>query len=258
MGLGGGKGQSQYAALHVALPPRGTQPREGRYDVDAAVVGDAGRQSLHLRGIAHQLQLVANPFQGGSCAVDVALVAEVGLAEGRESYAGHQSGRSWQRLFSDVHHDAAARAVGHLARAGLETHLPDQRSVRVAQYTGNLDGVGEQPLAGGLAIDGVAGFELRHYGAWNVEQLQQVVVPLHGVDVEQHGARGIGIVGSVYTSACQLPDEPRLDGSHQQFAVLGLLAGTLYVVEQPLDARCREVGVYEQSALVEHALGIAL
>ena len=187
--------------------------------------------------MTHELQLVGHPLQRGAGAVDVALEAVVGLAKGCEADASDQSVGGGQGLIADVHHDAGAGAVGHLAGAFGEAHLPDQCTVGVAQHAGNGDGLGEEPLDRGLAVDGIAGFHLGHHGAGNVEQAEQLVVPLHGVDVEEHGARGVGGVGGMDTAAGELPDEPCVDGAHQQLAVLGSLTGTRGVVEQPFDAR---------------------
>ena len=78
------------------------------------------------------------------------------------------------------------------------------------------------------------------------------------MDVEQHGARRIGIVGGMYTTACEFPDKPCLDGSHQQFTLRSLFASSFYVIQQPLDACRREVGVNQQSTLVEYLLGHSL
>ena len=86
--------------------------------------------------------------------------------------------------------------------------------------------------------------------------MKQFVVPLHGMDIEQHGARGIGIVCGMNLSACELPHEPRINGSHQQLAFVCCFAGTVYVVKQPLDTCCREIGVNKQTALLEHTLAI--
>ena len=38
-------------------------------------------------------------------------------------------------------------------------------------------------------------------GFWDVEEAQQVVVPSQPVDVEQHGAAGVGDIGLVWHSA---------------------------------------------------------
>ena len=168
--------------------------------------------------MSHELQLVGHPFQSGSRAVDVTLETVICLAEGGESYARHQALGSRLWLFADVHHDARPGAVSHLAAAFLETHLTGQCSVAVAEYTRNGNRTGEQSFTCGLAVGGVAGAHVGHHAAWDVEQLQQVVVPLHGVDVEQHGSRGIGEVSGMHLAAGEFPDEPRLDGTHEQFA----------------------------------------
>ena len=126
----------------------------------------------------------------------------------------------------------------------------------VAKHTGNPDGGGEEPLDGGLAIDGIAGAHLGQHRAGDAEEAQQVVVPLHGVDVEEHGARGVGAVGGVHAPAGELPDEPGVDGAHEQVAALGCCPCSGGVVEQPCHAGGCEVGVDEQSGTL-HDQGAA-
>ena len=48
---------------------------------------------------------------------------------------------------------------------------------------------------------------------------QQLVVPVEGRQVHQHGAAGVGDVGDV--PAGQVPDQPGVDGAEQQLAALG-------------------------------------
>ena len=247
MALGGGEGETKDGTLHLTVPPRCAKSAESGHNVDATVVRHAGGKGLHVLWLVHELQLVAHPLQRCSGAVDVALEAIPCLSKGREAHAGDQSLGGRQRLLADVHHHAAARAVGHLARTGLEAHLTDKGTVRVAQDASDGDALREEPLDGRSAIDSIAGSDLRQHRAGNVEEPQEVIVPLHGVYVEKHGTRGIGGVGGMDLALGELPDKPGVDGTHEQQPLLSLLARTGDIVEQPCYARSREVGVDEQT-----------
>ena len=128
----------------------------------------------------------------------------------------------------------------------------------VAQHARNLDGFMEESLDGRLAKDGIAGQHTGHHRAGYAEEAQQVVVPVHGVNVEEHGARGVRRVGGVNFPLGELPDEPCVDGSHEQVAPLCGLPCAGRVVEQPRHARSREVGVDEQSRTLHHQRPAAL
>ena len=57
--------------------------------------------------------------------------------------------------------------------------------------------------------------------ARDVEQVEQFVVPVEGVDVEEHRARGVRDVGDVEPPARKPPCEPRIDRAETEFALLG-------------------------------------
>ena len=84
-------------------------------------------------------------------------------------------------------------------------------------------------------------------GSRDVEQPQQLVVPLQRVDVEQHGARRVAHVGHVTRAAGQLPHQPRVDGPERQLARFGARPRARHVVQQPPDLARREIGVDEQT-----------
>ena len=129
MSLRRGKGQSKDGTLDVRLPPGSAQSREGGHDIHAAIVGNTGCQGFHLHGMSYQLQLVGNPLQRSTRAVDISLEAVVHLTEGRKAHAGHQTLRCSLRLLADIDHHARTSAVGHLTATLLETHLSHQGSM---------------------------------------------------------------------------------------------------------------------------------
>jgi hypothetical protein len=86
-----------------------------------------------------------------------------------------------------VHQHEAAGAVGVLHHARLEAGLAKQGALLVACHATNGDGMAQQ-----------VGVCLHHTVRWtasrlaaglrDVQRLQQLVIPLVGVHVEQHGA----------------------------------------------------------------------
>ena len=76
------------------------------------------------------------------------------------------------------------------------------------------------------------------------------------VDVEQHRAAGVGVVGDVDLAAGQPPDQEGVDGAEEQLAALRPVAGALDVVEQPFDLRAGEVGVDHQARSCSRILSV--
>ena len=116
------------------------------------------------------------------------------------------------RLLAGIHQQEAARAVGVLGLTGLDAHLAEQRRLLVAGDTGNGD------AAFGVTIDLGRWAYLGQHLARNTQDLQQLVVPLQGMDVEHQGARGVGVIGDMDLAAREFPDQPGIDGAEQQFA----------------------------------------
>ena len=79
----------------------------------------------------------------------------------------------------------------------------------------------------------------------NAQHAAQLRVPLQRVDIEQHGAAGVGIIRHV--GASQPPDEPRLHRAEQQLALLRPLSCAGHVVQYPADLGGGEIGVDQQS-----------
>ena len=66
-----------------------------------------------------------------------------------------------------------------------------------------------------------------------MQRAEQLVVPVPSVNVEEHGAGSIGLIGHVHLAFGQFPDQPGINRSKSQFAALGLFAGARHVVENP-------------------------
>ena len=97
-----------------------------------------------------------------------------------------------------------------------------------------------------FAVDLAAAAHLGEHVHGNTEQVAELFVPLQGVDVIEHRARGVRAVGDVHSAARQLPEQPRVHGAEEQLAVLRLFSRTLDVVEYPFDFCSAEIGVDTQ------------
>ena len=169
----------------------------------------------------------------GTATEDAALQRKLGLGRGLGGRGGQQAVGRGLELGAGVHQHEAARAVGAFGHAGLEAGLAEQGALLVAGHAANGD-FAAQHLGAGLAKVGGRWQHLGQQAARNVQRGQQFIVPLIGVDVEQHGAAGIADVGGVAPALGQLPDQPAVHRAKSQIASLGGGAGAGHVVQQPL------------------------
>jgi len=126
-----------------------------------------------------------------------------------------------------------------------------QRALLIARHA--TDGQGRaEPVGVGGAEFGAGRQGVRQQAARNAQQFEQLVIPFTRVDVEQHGARRVAVVGHVACAARELPDQPAVHGAEGELAPFGLRARALDVVKDPLQFGAREVGVDAQAGLALH------
>ena len=156
-----------------------------------------------------------------------------------------------------VHEHETARAVGVLRASGPEAAVTEQRGLLVARNAGDRGAVRHNLIGNAAVIVGTP-LDLRQHRTRNVEQLEQLVVPLERMDVEQHRAARVGVVGGVYHAARQVVDEPSVDGSEHELAGIGRRAGAVHVVEDPFDLGSREIRIGHEAGLVADDVGHAV
>ena len=105
------------------------------------------------------------------------------------------------------------------------------------------------------------GLDLGQHPARDAEDLQQLVVPVEGLQVHQHGAAGVGDVGDVHAAvrpAGEVPQQPAVGVAEDGVALLGRLAHPVDVVEDPLDLAAGEVGGRRQAGLAADDVAVAV
>ena len=102
-------------------------------------------------------------------------------------------------LLACVHDEEAAGAVSVLQLAGLETCLAHEGCVLVAEHSADEGALeaGDLDFAEELA----AGADLRHHLARHIEELQQFVIPIEGVEIHQLSTAGVGDIGAMNTAS---------------------------------------------------------
>ncbi len=145
-----------------------------------------------------------------------------------------------------IHQEKAAGAVGVFRHARGEARLPEGRGLLVARDARNRDRPAEQR---GVGLPKEAGRRqhLRQQGTGHIEGAQQVIVPLAGMDIEQHRAAGIRDIGNVARAAREPPDEKGIHGAEGEFAALRPRPRAGNVVEQPANLGRGKIGVNHEA-----------
>ena len=248
LGGAGVAGQPEQRAAHARIPVRRAEADEGRHEIDAlGGIGLVGKRP-GLGGLLDDTQAVAQPLHGGAGDEDRAFQRVGALACELVGDGGEQLVFRGHRRGAGVEQREAAGAVGRLDHAGFEAGLADGGGLLVAGDAGNRDGAAEQ-VGHALAEFGGRILHLGQHRARHAHDLQELVVPLAGVDVEQEGARGVGGVSHMRLAAGQPPHQERVDGAERELAALGAFAGARHVVEDPGDLGAGEIGIDDQAGL---------
>src|SRR5476649_444016 len=245
-------GQAEQRATRIRVPIRRAQAGEGRDQVYAVAVFDLAGEVFGVGCIGDDLQLVTQPLYGGTTVEYRAFQGVGHFAAGAASDGGEHAVLGFDGLVAGVHQQEAAGAVSVLGLTRFYAHLAEQGRLLVTGDAADGD------TAFGTAVDFRRRFDLRQHFARHVENLQHLRIPLQGVDVEEHGARGVGVIGNVGFAAGKFPDQPAVDGAEQQLAVARTLTAAFDVVEDPLQLGAGEVRVGDQAGGVADVLLVAI
>ena len=160
--------------------------------------------------------------------------------------------RTWP-LWNEIERSDGSLTRHWRSLAGRD--LSAWRGLLVAGHAGDGNVLVEEELRTGGAIDLAAAAYFGQHRRRDVQQCQQVRVPLPGVDVEQQRARGVADIGDMRRAAGQVPHQPAVDGAEQQLAALGAGLCAVDVIQDPADLGGREIGVHQKAgALADQRL----
>ena len=241
-------GQTDDRAAGTLGPVRRAETREGRHDIAARAVGHGFGKLLALLGAGDDGQLVAQPLDRGAGDEHAAFKGVFHMILKADGDRRDKAAAAHDGLAPGVHQQEAARAVGVFHLAGLEAALAEQGALLVARGAGDRD-LAAVKLKGAVAVHMARGLDLRQHARGDVEQLKQFGIPAQVVDIIEHRAAGVGLVGDVDVAVGQLPDEPGVDRAEEQLAFLRPLARAGHVVEQPLDLRTGKIRIRHEPRL---------
>ena len=153
-------------------------------------------------------------------------------------------------MTAGVHQGETAGAIGVFGHTLPEASLAEKRRLLVA--CGAADGDTGQGLEAGQpfghsAVDLTGGDRLGQHGHRNGQSLADILIPAQPVDVKKHGAGSVGVVGAMYLTARQIPDQPAVHGAAEQLPGLGPAAQVRRLVQHPPQLGTGKIGINEQS-----------
>ncbi len=255
-------GQAEQCAAGTRVPVGRAKAGKRRHQIDAVAVRHLGGEVLRIQRFVEHLQFVTQPLHGGAAIEDGAFQRVIHFATRAAGDGGEQAMFGLHRLGPGVHQQEAAGAVGVLRLPGLDAHLAEQRGLLIPGDAGDGNAGALARADVGVPVDLRGGTHFRQHLARDIQRFEHHRIPVQLVNVEQHGARGVGVVGDVGLALGHLPDQPAVDGAEQQFAAAGTLTAALDVVENPLDLGAGEIGVDHQAGgladVIVHAVALEL
>ena len=89
--------------------------------------------------------------------------------------------------------------------------------------------------------------DFRQHIAGNVQFFKDFIVPLKFVNIVQHRAGRIAVVGNVHLALGKVPHEPCVDVAKEELALFRLCPRTGYIFQNPADFCAGKIGVNDEA-----------
>lgn len=264
MGLGGELGETKDGTSGISSPVGGEETGQSGDENDTGGVLNLGGQLSNLLRGLNEANVVSQPLDAGASHGDGALKSVDGLgALEVVTNGGQQTVVGDDGLLSSVVEQEAAGTVCVLGLTGLKGLLADEGG-RLVTETASKGNVGEG-TGSDSAVDLSGGHNLGENELLDTEELDELLVVLEGLNVHEHGSRGIRSVcdvGATVETAGKVVQQPRINGGEGELASVVALLDLLDVVEHPSDLDTGKVGGKGQTTelgdLVRALLGLEL
>ncbi len=238
--------QSDNGGADVRPPPRRSQALQCRNQQKTRAVSRVGRALMELGLPSGDREAPDQPVERVSAAGGKSLFRVAGAVQLPCHRADDARSRRPSWFGADVAPDETAGSDGHLHVLGAQAAVAQQRRLLVAEHANERDRPAKE-RGGDLPERGIRAAAFREVRDLQAEQPEQLVVPGHPVDVEQHGAGCVARIRRIGLARRELPHQPGVHRPEQQASGFQSLRDGGGVMKQPLQFRCGECGVEPQS-----------
>ena len=219
----------------MRIPVRSTEPRESRHQINPSTVAYPVGKFLNLGRGFDNAKSVSQPLDRRPAHEDAPLerVLQRTLSD-LPGNGGQQTIRAGNRILSRELKEKATRPIGAFDQAGLGAKLPEESRLLVTNST--CDRYGDAKMCGICdSQTATARSNAGEDGSGEIEEREQLRIPIPFADVHQHGAGGIADIGHVGGSAGQFINEPAVDGSRGKLSRFGPRLSVRNLLENPAD-----------------------
>ena len=200
MGDGCAASQANDHPPSMRIPVGGSQSGKGGNERNSTAIRDRTRQGFDFGRRMNCPQPVPQPLHDCTADEDTPFEGIRFFSLRRCGDRGDQAILRSDRRLAGVLQLEAARSVGGFGFATFDTVLPEEGRLLVPRQSGNRDRCTEQ-AGGRFPDDTTAITDFGEECAGDLEEPQQFVIPLAGVNVQDQCSRGIRDIGDV-TPAC--------------------------------------------------------
>ena len=180
-------GQAEDGATCIRVPVRCTQASKCRNDVHAVGVFHFGGEILRVECIADEFHFIAQPLNGCASHKYRTFQRVVHFPGRSAGDGGQQSVFGLNGFLTGIHQHEAAGTVSVFRHPFLYAQLAKQSCLLVTGDTGDRNTNAAFTTNVGLTVHFRRATHFWQHGARNIQRIQHRVIPVQGVDVEQHG-----------------------------------------------------------------------
>ena len=109
-----------------------------------------------------------------------------------------------------IHQKEAACTIGVFNFSRFKAALAEKSRLLVSCCSGDRDCTAED-IFSRITVNAAGRLYLREHGRRDMQLVEDLLIPAQLVDIKQHRAGSVGIIGHMYRAAGQLPDQPGID-----------------------------------------------
>src|SRR5271169_6863371 len=154
------------------------------------------------------------------------------------------------QLRAGVFQHEASSAISVFCFTGVETSLPNERGLLIAQNSGDGDILNRIEL--GFAVDFAARCDLRKYFFRDAVRREHFLIPGQSREIHQLRAAGVGHIShmdATLRAASQLPKQKGIYISEKQISSVGGFLRSRNILQDPANLQSAEIGSQWQSGL---------